>query len=244
MLMVANWKMFKTVQESQAFVRELIRRREESTLSNTTEVICPTLPALFELSQLCAGTTLHVGAQNLDLGDEGANTGAVSAYLLREAGAEYVIVGHSERRRLYGEDDTQVGEKAAQAVAAHLVPIVCVGETQSQREEGKTDEVISRQVQAALKALTASTPAIVAYEPVWAIGSGLVPDGAEANRVAGVIRDAASSGLPVLYGGSVNRKNIQEFAKAPLLDGALVGGAALDVAHWMDLTRLWEEVRG
>ena len=250
MLMVANWKMYKTVYQSRAFVRELIRRREGAPLVSTKEVLCPTIPALFEVSKLCGGTLIEVGAQTLDLGDEGANTGAVSGYLLHEAGAAYVIVGHSERRRLYGEDDQLVREKTAQALASHLIPIICVGETQREREAGQTDSIIVGQVQAALAELSHPSPVIFAYEPLWAIGSGLVPEPREANRISELIRDAVislgsfeSSHLSVLYGGSVSRKNIREFAQAPLLDGALVGGAALDVEHWLDLTRWWEEVR-
>lgn len=247
--MVANWKMHKTVYESRAFARELIFRVEKDPRANvTTEVICPTLVALADVARQLASSPIRVGAQTLDLGREGANTGAVSGYLLREAGAGYVIIGHSERRTLYGEDDALVGEKTAQALKWGLVPIVCVGESQSERESGRTDDIIRRQV-AAVVTLANPGEIIWAYEPVWAIGTGLVADPAEVNRVAGLIRAAVQEHTPdsaararILYGGSVTRHNVGELAQQPLINGALVGGASLDVEHWLDLNRIWGEV--
>lgn len=249
-LMVANWKMYKTVAQSRAFAKELLRRLDQLTSKDVQQVLCPTLPALYPVVQIVAASLLKTGAQTLDLGREGANTGAVSGFLLREAGADYVIVGHSERRRLYGETDALVRDKAAQAAAAGLVPIVCVGESREQRESGQTDDVIVGQVATVVQGLKGTPDLVVAYEPVWAIGTGLVPDAGEANRVASVIRDTIADAdhkwarrVRILYGGSVNRDNIREFAAAPELNGALVGGASLDVAHWLDLNRGWGEVR-
>lgn len=249
-LMAANWKMYKTVSESAAYAKELGRRMESWTPEAPEQVICPTLPALFTVSRALSQVSVEVGAQSLDLGLEGANTGAVSGYLIREAGAAYVIVGHSERRQLYGEDDDMVAEKAASALASHLIPIICVGETGSQRSAGETDQVVDRQVSRALQRLAGPAAVVIAYEPLWAIGTGMVPEPAEANRVAGLIRDAVQKVRPemtntvrILYGGSVNRGNIRDFARQPLLDGALVGGASLEVAHWLDLIGGWQEVR-
>ncbi len=249
-LMAANWKMFKTVGESTAYAKELCRRMESWHEEAPEQVICPTLPALYTVSRALSQSSVKIGAQSLDLGREGANTGAVSGYLIREAGAAYVIVGHSERRQLYGEDDELVAEKAASALASHLIPIICVGETESQRNAGETDPVVDRQVTRALQRLTGAATVVIAYEPLWAIGTGLVPDPSEANRVAGRIRDAVQKIRPettttvrILYGGSVNRGNIRDFACQPQLDGALVGGASLDVAHWLDLIKGWQEVR-
>lgn len=249
-LMAANWKMYKTVLESRAYARELLRRLDESPLSEPEQVIFPTLAALTEVARVLSESAVKIGAQNLDVGVEGPRTGAVSAYLLHEARAAFVIVGHSERRALYGEDDALVRDKTAAAMAHHLVPIVCVGESLRERQDGQTDLVIARQVGAVLPAVKASEPWVVAYEPIWAIGTGLVPDAVEAGRVAGLIRDGVTQQDPqladrlrILYGGSVNRDNIQEFAAMAELDGALVGGASLDVDHWMELCRGWGEVR-
>lgn len=248
--MAANWKMYKTVQQSLAYGRELVRRLENEQVEDIEQVVCPTMPALYPLVQRLSGTEVKVGAQTLDLGLEGANTGAVSGYLLREAGADYVIVGHSERRQLYGEDDALVREKALAAVAAHLTPIVCVGETRQERDNHETDTVIRRQVLPVAEGLDDDGTLVMAYEPLWAIGTGLVPEPEEANRVAHVIRETIASVRPILatsvrilYGGSVKRDNIRDFAGQPELDGALVGGASLDVEHWLDLNRLWGEVR-
>jgi triosephosphate isomerase len=251
-LMVANWKMHKTVYESLAYVRELLRRRGAKQTLGITEVICPTVVALWKVAQTLAASDIVVGAQTVDVGWEGANTGAVSPYLLHEAGARYAIVGHSERRQLYGEDDQLVAKKAAACVQAQIVPVVCVGESREERERGATDDVIRRQVNAVMEIWPTESPGdlVFAYEPIWAIGTGLVADVREVGRVARLICDIVRSHRPqrqesvqVLYGGSVTRDNIAQFAHESLLSGALVGGASLDVGHWMDLNRLWKEVR-
>ncbi|PSR22303.1 MAG: triose-phosphate isomerase [Sulfobacillus acidophilus] len=251
-LMVANWKMHKTVDQSRAYVRELLRRRQGETIPSITEVICPTVVALWGVARILAESEVAVGAQNVDVGREGAHTGAVSPYLLHEAGAHYAIVGHSERRQLYGEDDELVAAKAVECVNAQLIPVVCVGESREEREAGATDGVIARQVSAVMSVWPdgASADVVFAYEPIWAIGTGLVADAAEAGRVARLIRDTVHASQPqrqdsvrVLYGGSVTRENIAQFAQESLLSGALVGGASLDVGHWMDLIRVWKEVR-
>ncbi len=249
-LMAANWKMYKTVEQSLAYARELVRRLDEEPVFDVEQLVCPTMPALYPLVQRLAGTSVKVGAQTLDLGQEGANTGAVSGYLVREAGAEYVIVGHSERRQLYGEGDTLVRDKAVAAVQARLTPILCVGETRDQRQAGQTDAVIVRQVEPVIEALVSDADLVIAYEPLWAIGTGVLPEPKEANRVAEIIRQVVDRMRPnfsrqvrILYGGSVNRDNIRDFAAQPGLDGALVGGASLDVGHWLELNRFWREVR-
>lgn len=236
--------MYKTVGESLAFARELLRRGGD--FSGT--VICPTLPALYPVAQRLSGTEVGVGAQNLDVGDEGAMTGATSAYLLREAGSQYVIVGHSERRQWFGEDDALVAQKVIAAREAGLRPILCVGESPQERQAGQTDEVVTRQLSQVLQAGHPNDPLVVAYEPVWAIGTGLVPQPQEAQRVALVLRQVGESfgrsePLSVLYGGSVNRANVASFAEQSALDGLLVGGASLDVGHWLDLIQQWKGVR-
>ncbi len=251
-LIVANWKMHKTVHQSIAFAKELLRRLDSMPEDLPDQVICPTLPALFSVASRLRGTPLRVGAQTLDLGREGANTGAVSAYLVREAGADFVILGHSERRSLYGEDDALVAEKTRAAWDCGLMPIVCVGESPDERKRGATDDVIRRQVSAIVETEGDDwrDPMIIfAYEPLWAIGTGEVASPEEADRVAALIRDwvghlrpEVAQTIRILYGGSVKAENAAGFAASPHIDGALVGGASLDVDQWLALIQAWREV--
>jgi len=213
-----------------------------------TQVICPTALALAPLAERLHGSVVRVGAQNLDLGVEGPRTGALSAYLLRDAGAEYVIVGHSERRQQFAEDDDLVAAKVVEALKGQLTPIVCVGETREERDRGLTEAVVVRQVERVLSAVTPDREVVFAYEPVWAIGSGRTPTASEADEVARLIRTLTTQSWPgalvrVLYGGSVNRDSIRAFAEHTSFDGVLVGGASLDVGHWLDINRRWGEAR-
>lgn len=243
LLLVANWKMHKTVEESLAWGRAALRRLEErGPFRRVDLVVCPTLPALWALARLFGPDgPVALGAQNLDPGREGAVTGAVSGYLVAGAGARYVIVGHSERRAGFGETDAVVAAKTRAALEAGLIPIVCVGETAEERAQGATEAVVGRQADAVLAAVPTPPPAFVfAYEPVWAIGSGRVPTVEEADAVAALLvargRRAWGEGsapVRVLYGGSVNPGNVAAFAAAPAVDGALVGGASLDVEQFL-----------
>lgn len=244
-LLAANWKMFKTVAQSVAYGRELIRRLETSAGLEAVDVlICPTSLSLWPLAQRVAGTAIRVGAQNLDLGSEGAMTGAVSGYLLREAGAEFVIVGHSERRQYFEEDDATVAKKVQAAIHAHLQPVLCVGETWQERQQDRTVEVIGRQVASALEGLGTeqASRVVVAYEPIWAIGTGSVPTPQDANQVAMAIRrlmpPEIADATRILYGGSVSPKNIRDFASQSDIDGALVGGASLEAGTLMAMIEL------
>ncbi len=235
--------MHKTVEEGRAFARELVRRLEHVSPKHQL-IICPTALSLWAVGQELATSPVMLGAQNLDLGREGALTGALSGYLIREAGARWVIVGHSERRNLFGETDALIGQKVAQAFEAHLRPILCVGESLDDYRSGQTFAVITRQIEAiflytnseVLKSL------VVAYEPVWAIGSGEVPEPEQANEVAGLIRQILSKQIsddantvPVLYGGSVSSKNIHQFLEQAHIDGSLVGGASLQVDEFLKM---------
>ncbi|MCY0879011.1 MAG: triose-phosphate isomerase [Firmicutes bacterium] len=250
-LMVANWKMYKTIPAARAFALELVRRLEATPPSEAlVQVLCPTALALAAVAERLRGSAIRVGAQNLDLGSEGPKTGALSAYLLRDAGAEYVIVGHSERRQEFGEDDELIARKTAAALAGGLTPIVCVGETRQERDGGLTAARVSEQVRQVLAQVTAGSDLVVAYEPVWAIGSGHTPTASEAEEVARLIRELVEEAWPgrgaavqVLYGGSVNRDTIRTFAEHTSFDGVLVGGASLDVGHWLDIIQRWGEVR-
>ncbi|MCY0898189.1 MAG: triose-phosphate isomerase [Firmicutes bacterium] len=250
-LMVANWKMYKTIHAARAFGVELLRRMEEDPgPRGLTQVLCPTALALAPLAERLRGSAIRVGAQNLDLGVEGPRTGALSAYLLRDAGAEYVIVGHSERRQEFAEDDDLVAAKVVEALKGQLTPIVCVGETRDERDHGLTETVVTRQIERVLSAVTPDREVVFAYEPVWAIGSGRTPTASEAEQVAQLMRNLIGRSWPgtdalvrVLYGGSVNRDSIRTFAEHTSFDGVLVGGASLDVDHWLDINRRWGEVR-
>ncbi len=211
-------------------------------------VLCPSFTSLEPVLQVCVNSPLAVGAQNMDHRDSGAYTGEISPPMLLELGVKYVIIGHSERRQFFGETNATVNLKLKAAVRHGLIPIVCVGETVDERENHLTDAVVSRQTAAALDDLDAAqlSGLIVAYEPVWAIGTGKVCEAVEANRVAAVIRstignlyanrDLAAS-IPVLYGGSVKASNIDEQLAQPELDGALVGGASLNAEEFVAIIR-------
>ncbi len=248
-LLAANWKMHKTVGESVAFVREWSRRVADGwALPNAAEVelvVCPTALALAPVAPLLDALGVGLGAQDLDVGSEGAVTGGVSGYLLAEALATHVIVGHSERRRLFGEADGVVAAKAAAALAAGLTPIVCVGETEAERQAGETKRVVTGQLRAVLEAVPAADARLtVAYEPLWAIGTGRGAHPSDASEVASWLRalvaerwGAAAGAVRILYGGSVTAGNVLGFWQADAIDGALVGGASLEMESWLALVR-------
>jgi triosephosphate isomerase len=233
--MAANWKMNKTSVEAADFVRQILPQLK--ALNGVEMVICPPATALPALAPILQGSGVGLGAQNMHWEAKGAFTGELSAAMVKEF-CGYVILGHSERRGLFGETDEMVGKKVKTALAAGLIPIVCVGETLSENEAGQTDAVVRRQMNAAFDGLTAeqAAKAIVAYEPVWAIGTGRAAHGPDANRVvSGSIRSvlgtrfgqSLSAAIRVLYGGSVTPDNIAEFLSEPEIDGGLVGGASL-----------------
>ena len=255
-LMAANWKMHKLPSEAGPFVERLLELLEGQGLlagpGAPEVVLCPPFVALAAVAEVLrqAGRAdvrrpadVHLGAQDLHWEPQGAFTGEVSAPMLVDAGCRYVIVGHSERRQLFGETDEQVGKKVRAALSAGLVPIVCVGETLHERRAGQTEAVVLRQLQAALGGLSPAEVSglVVAYEPVWAIGTGENASGEEAARVIGrVIRariagewgGEAAAGVRILYGGSVSPENIGEFMAHPDVDGALVGGASLSAERF------------
>ena len=232
-----NWKMFKTVQEAVLFVKEL--KSAVKDVTGVEIVVAPTFTALHAVAEAARNSNVSVAAQDLYWEREGAFTGEVSPAMVKEAGAAYVIVGHSERRRLFGESDVIVNRKVAAAIAAELTPIVCIGETLEEREAGQTFDVLDRQVKDGLDRLTAEQVAelVIAYEPVWAIGTGRTATAAQAGEAHAHIRkrlrqwfgaDAADR-CHVIYGGSVKPDNIRELSAEPDVDGALVGGASLEV---------------
>jgi triosephosphate isomerase (TIM) len=242
-LIAGNWKMFKTVGEAVAFVTDLRPLVKEAATVDI--VVAPPFTAVHAAAGAARGSNIRVAAQNLYWEKEGAFTGEISPAMIAEAGATYVIVGHSERRRLFGESDVIVNRKALAAIAAGLTPIVCVGETLEEREAGAMPAVLDRQIKDGLDQLSAARigALVVAYEPVWAIGTGRTATAAQAGEAHAHIRkrlrqwfggDAADA-CRVLYGGSVKPDNIRELIAEPDVDGALVGGASLDVRSFADL---------
>jgi triosephosphate isomerase len=239
----ANWKMYKTVQEAVVFAKEL--RSLVKDMTGVEVVVAPPFTALHPVAEALRNTNVGVSGQDLYWEREGAFTGEVSAAMVREAGAEYVIVGHSERRRLFGDTDARVKRKVQAAIAADLTPIVCVGETLEERERNETLAVLDRQVREGLEGLSGERIAdlVVAYEPVWAIGTGRNATAAQAQEAHGHIRSrlkqwfgaGASERCHVIYGGSVKPDNIAELIRQEDVDGALVGGASLDVRSFADI---------
>ena len=239
-LIAGNWKMFKTVHEAIVFAKEL--RILVKDASGVEIVVAPPFTAVHAVAEALRNTNVFVSAQDLHWEKEGAFTGEVSAAMIKDAGAEYVIIGHSERRRLFGETDLAVNRKTGAAIAASLTPIVCIGETLEEREAGQMPAVLDRQIKDGLDRLTGEQVAdlVVAYEPVWAIGTGRNATAAQAEEahlhIRGRLRqwfgaDAADH-CHVIYGGSVKADNIAELVREPDVDGALVGGASLDLASF------------
>lgn len=234
-VVAGNWKMNETVAQARALLTALVPELQK--VQGVEKVVAPPFPVLMAAHALLAGTDIGLGAQNMHWEESGAFTGEVAPAMVAEW-CRYVILGHSERRAYFGETDETVNRKVRAALAHGLTPIVCVGETLEENQSGATDTVVARQVQKGLAGITLETPErlMVAYEPVWAIGTGLACDPQAAQRVvAEVIRPAlaalwggeAVQGVRVLYGGSVKPGNAASFFAQPDIDGALVGGASL-----------------
>jgi triosephosphate isomerase len=220
-LIAGNWKMYKGPAETAEFCVEL--RRRSADLEGVDVAVCPPFTSLAVAVQVLAGTDIAVAAQNVHWEPEGAFTGEVSAPMLRELGAYGVIVGHSERRQYFGETDETTAKRARAALDAGLSVIACVGELEEERERGETEDVLRRQV----SVLDAEINLVIAYEPVWAIGTGKTATPEIAQEAHAFIKTLLD--VPVLYGGSVKPENAEELLRQPDVDGALVGGASLDV---------------
>ncbi len=239
----ANWKMFKTVHESVVFAKEF--RAMVKDVIDVEIVVAPPFTALHAVAEAVRNSPVGVAGQNVHWEREGAFTGEISAGMLKEAGAEYVIIGHSERRRLFHETDERVNLKLMAALGAHLTPIVCIGETLEERERDETLTVLDRQIKAGFDGLTGDQVAslVIAYEPVWAIGTGRNATPLQAGEAHAHIRSRlrqwfgapAADQCHVIYGGSVKPDNIHELVLLPDVDGALVGGASLDVRAFGDI---------
>jgi triosephosphate isomerase len=244
-LIAGNWKMFKTVRETVAFITEL--RNTIHDLDAADVVVAPPFTALRAAAEAARDSNIGVSAQNLHWEREGAFTGEVSAAMIREAGAQYVIIGHSERRTLFGETDLTVNKKVAAALGSQLIPIVCVGETLQQRDAEQTLAVLDDQLRGGFDGFTAEqlSTMIVAYEPVWAIGTGRTATPEQAQDAHAHIRNRLrqwfgvelAERCRVLYGGSVKPDNAQSLFSQPDVDGGLVGGASLDVKSFTAIVR-------
>jgi triosephosphate isomerase len=242
-LVAGNWKMNKTVAEARDLVSTMSAKLRE--IANVEKVLCPPFLAIPALAEMLAGSGIGLGAQNLHWEEKGAFTGEVASNMVREF-CQYVIIGHSERRTYFGETDESVNRKIRAAMKAGLTPIVCVGETLEQYEAGSTSEVVRRQINVGLAGIESPTKIVVAYEPIWAIGTGKASSGENANDVhQRVLRPALSElfggqtaeAIRILYGGSVTAANAAEFFAYPDIDGALVGGASLKPDEFVAITK-------
>ncbi len=239
----ANWKMHKTVHESVVFVKEF--RSMVKDIDDVEIVVAPPFTAVHAVAEAARNSNVGVAAQNLHWERQGAFTGEVSAEMVREAGAEYVIIGHSERRRLFADTDELVNRRLVAALGAKITPIVCIGETLEEREGNLTLSVLDRQIKVGLDSMTGEQIAslVIAYEPVWAIGTGRNATPAQAGEAHAHIRQRirqwfggdAADHCHVIYGGSVKADNIRELVALPDVDGALVGGASLEIKGFFDI---------
>jgi len=242
-IIAGNWKMYKTVADAVKYVKEF--RVMVKDIADVEIVVAPPFTAVHAAAEAARNSNVIIAAQDLYWEREGAFTGEVSAQMVREAGAEYVIIGHSERRTLFGDTDIMVNQKTVAAFAAGLTPIVCIGETLEQRDRNETFEVLDRQIRQGLEGLTGEQLdlLVLAYEPVWAIGTGRTATPAQAGEAHTHIRgrlrqwfgaDAAEK-CHVIYGGSVKPENAKELVGQADVDGALVGGASLDIRAFFDI---------
>jgi triosephosphate isomerase len=245
-LVAANWKMYKTPQQATSFIQSFLPLLAQKTLSAEVAVFPPAidLPAVVEGFR---GSPVGVGAQNMHYADEGAYTGDISASMITALGAGYILIGHSERRQFAFETDEMVNKKLHTALKHKLIPVVCMGEHLAQRNEGQTEAVLHEQTYAALKDITPdhSSPIVIAYEPIWAIGTGktATPEmAADAhlfirNEVAELLGQSVAQSMRILYGGSVKPENAEELMQQEGIDGALVGGASLDPASFCKIVQ-------
>ena len=234
-IVAGNWKMNKTASEAAALIEEI--KKEVADVAKVDVVVCPPFTDLKDAAAACKGSNVKLGAQNIHWEASGAFTGEISAAMLKDLGVEYVIIGHSERRQYFGETDETVNKRTKAALAAGLTPLVCVGETLEERDAGKMESVVVRQTKAGLADLGEDDIAkiVIAYEPVWAIGTGRTATPAQAQEVHALIRrtlaelapgDVANS-VRIQYGGSMKPENAKELMSQPDIDGGLIGGAAL-----------------
>lgn len=245
LIIAGNWKMNKTVAESLDLVQGL--KRELAAIKEVDIVVCPPFTAISAVSREIIDTNIRLGAQTMSEHNSGAYTGEIAALMLKEFSVRYVILGHSERRLYQGESNELIGKKTIAAHAASLKPIVCVGETLVEREAAATEEVIGKQIKGCLANLAPEQmeETILAYEPVWAIGTGKTASSAQAQEVhsfirrelAGMFGETVARRVRIQYGGSVKPANVRELMGQPDVDGALVGGASLEIRSFSDIVK-------
>jgi triosephosphate isomerase len=247
-MIAGNWKMNTTVNEAVKLVRSMMPGLDK--VGSVEKVLCPPFVSLAAVRDLIKGSSVKLGSQNLFYEEKGAFTGEISPLMLADL-CEYVIIGHSERRQYFGEGGEMIDKKVRAALKAGLKPILCIGERLEENEAGKTEEVLARQLMASSDKLYYIGGLVIAYEPVWAIGTGRSATGEAANKTIGFIRqvvahqhgkDIASS-IRILYGGSVTAGNIAEFMRQPEIDGALVGGASLKAEEFLSIARQTAAIR-
>jgi len=247
-IIAGNWKMNTTVSEAMELVKAMKEKLHQ--IAGVEKVLCPPFISLTTVKELIKGTSIKLGAQNMYFERSGAYTGEVSSAMLTGL-CEFVILGHSERRGYFGETDQLVNKKVKAALAVGLTPIVCVGESLEQNNAGETVGVITRQVKAAFEGTASPRVTVIAYEPIWAIGTGKSASGEQANAVIKLIRstvaqiygDSVAQAMRIQYGGSVNNANIAEFIKQPEIDGALVGGASLKAADFLGIVEQTAKIK-
>jgi triosephosphate isomerase len=247
-MIAGNWKMNTTVSEAVKLVGEM--RPLLDPISNVEKVVCPPFVSLAAVREILKGSPVKLGAQNMYFEDKGAFTGEISPLMLTGL-CEYVILGHSERRQYFGETNEIINKKVRAALKAGLKPILCVGESLAQYEAGKTEAVVTDHVVGSLKDIPASNNLVIAYEPVWAIGTGKAATSEQANKIIGIVRrivvklygDAFAQNLRILYGGSVTADNITELMNQPEIDGGLVGGASLKVDVFSSIVKQTAQVK-
>ncbi|WP_232696586.1 triose-phosphate isomerase [Brevibacillus daliensis] len=243
-IIAGNWKMFKNIAEATAFASDLPKQDEAAQIE---KVICAPFTNLQALAEQLKGTPYKLGAQNMHFEESGAFTGEISPLMLKELGVDYVIIGHSERRQYFNETDETVNKKTKAALAHGIKPIVCVGESLEEYEANKTEDVVRTQTEAALEGLTAEQvkDVVIAYEPIWAIGTGKSSTAENANKtiayirnvVANVFGQGSANQVRIQYGGSVKPENVASYLGESDIDGALVGGASLTVDGYMGLIK-------
>jgi triosephosphate isomerase len=249
-IIAGNWKMNKTGTEAASFAREL--KIKTLNINRTEIVVCPPYIAIVPVYEILKESRVKIGAQNVHWEPSGAFTGEVSAEMIEQAGCKYVIIGHSERRQYFGETDQSVNKKIIQTLTTSICPIVCVGETLQQREAGKTKNVVKDQITAGLAGLSIDQMKrlVLAYEPVWAIGTGVTATPAQAEEVHHFIRELLAElfnsqiadSAQILYGGSVKPDNAKELLSQHNIDGGLIGGASLKVDSFVEMIRTTEQL--
>ncbi|MDN3506268.1 MAG: triose-phosphate isomerase [Simkaniaceae bacterium] len=232
-IIAGNWKMHKTIGETAQFIEDLLPQVEKAS---SKVLIAPPFTSIAVAAAVAKGSNILIGAQNMSDVDEGAFTGEVSAGMLKDAGAQFVILGHSERRQHFGETDEHINRKLKQAIAQNIPAILCIGESEKDRTDGLSDQVLKAQLDGALQGIDNLQSLIIAYEPVWAIGTGKTATPEIAQETHQMIRAHLSNqNVPLLYGGSVKPANITTILQQPDIDGALIGGASLDVESFTQM---------